>query len=88
MLPPQLAEPPFIAEQRQQGAIVAPGQHLGGALPGQGPRSVGVGPPGQRVVEVVEVCAGAELVLEPVQYHVELQRAHRGQHRSLVAAQV
>ena len=32
VLPPQLAEPPLVAEQRQQSAIVAPGQHLGGAL--------------------------------------------------------
>src|SRR5580692_9180077 len=83
-----LAEPPLVAEQREQGAVVAAGQHLRSALPGQDPGALGVGAPGQRVVQVVQVRAGAELVLEPVQHHVVLQRADRGQYRSLVAAQV
>ena len=83
-----LAEPPLVAEQREQGAVVAAGQHLDPALPGQRAGAFGVGAPGQAVIEVVEFGAGAELVLEPVQDHVELQRADGGEHRSLVAAQV
>src|SRR5580704_2791614 len=83
-----LAEPPLVAEQAEDGAVVPAGQYLYSTLPGQGANAVGVGAPGQRVIEVGEFGAGAELVLEPVQDHVELQRADGGEHRSLIAAQV
>ena len=83
-----LGEPPLVAEQGEQGAVVTAGQHLHRALPGQRAGAVGVDAPGHRVVEVVEVGPGAELVLEPVQHHVELQRPDGSQHRGLVAAQV
>ena len=59
MLPLHLAEPPLVAEQREQGAVVAAGQHLGAAEPRELPGAVGVGPPGLGVVQVVESGAGA-----------------------------
>ena len=77
MLPLHLAEPPLVAGQREQGTVVAAGQHLCAPLAGQHPGALGVSAAGQRVVQVVECGPGAELVLQPVQDHVELQRADR-----------
>ena len=46
MLALDLGEPPLVAEQGEQGAVVAAGQHLHRALAGQRAGAVGVGPPG------------------------------------------
>src|ERR1700733_9286956 len=69
-----LAQAPLVAEQRGQGAVVAAVQDLGRPLARQGLRAFGVGPPGHRVVQVIQIGPGTELVLQPVQHHVELER--------------
>ena len=88
VLPLQLGQPPLVAEQREQGAVVTASQHLGGALPGQRPGALGVGPPGQRVVQVVKLRARtlrpratAEAAPWPAGMRTRLSRALRGADR-------
>ncbi len=81
---------PLVGEQGQQHAVRAAGEHLAAdqAGFGQGGGAVGVSDPGHAVGELVEGDRGRELVLHPVQDHIELHRADRGHDRRLVATPV